>query len=39
MADTQSALSTSVTMHHTASRSFVAEWRIVTCRVFDGLLG
>ncbi len=26
-----SASSTSVTMHHTASRSLVAEWHIVTC--------
>lgn len=38
MADTQSALSTSVTMHHTASRTFVAELRIVTCPGFEAAL-
>jgi hypothetical protein len=30
MADPVLALSNSVTMHHTASRSLVAEWHIVT---------
>jgi hypothetical protein len=38
MADTLSALTTSVTMPHTASRSFVAEWDIVTCHVIGALL-
>jgi hypothetical protein len=37
MADALSASFTSVTMHHTASRSFVAEWHIVTCHVFEVL--
>jgi hypothetical protein len=37
MADTLSALTSSVTMSHTASRSFVAEWHIVTCHVFEVL--
>jgi hypothetical protein len=37
MADTLSASSSSVTMHHTASRSLVAEWHIVTCHVFEVL--
>jgi hypothetical protein len=35
MADTLSASTTSVTMHHTASRALVAEWHIVTCHVFE----
>jgi len=38
MADTPLASISSVTMRHTASRAFVAEWRIVTCHVFDVLL-
>jgi hypothetical protein len=37
MADTLSASTSSVTMHHTASRFFVAELHIVTCHVFEGL--
>ena len=37
MADTLSALPSSVTMPHTASRALVAEWHIVTCHVFEVL--
>lgn len=37
MADTLSASTSSVTMRHTASRSLVAEWHIVTCHVFEVL--
>jgi hypothetical protein len=32
------AITSSVTMHHTASRALVAEWHIVTCHVFEVLL-
>jgi hypothetical protein len=38
MTDTPSAFSTSVTMHHTASRTFVAVWCIVTCPGFEAAL-
>lgn len=38
MADTLSTSASSVTMRHTASRSLVAEWHIVTCHVFEVLL-
>lgn len=37
IADTLSALPSSVTMPHTASRTLVAEWHIVTCHVFEVL--
>ena len=37
MADPPSASTSSVTMHHTASRSLVAEWHIVTCHLFKVL--